>query len=166
METHSVGIDQLIRRMPHGGVQSEAFAAYQRGEFTFEQWVTTEAIESAKRAPTFDPKHYPVMPGSVREYCQDRIENRIQYDATMALRLGNWFQAVNHIYRSNQERIEHFHWGTEKMREVKLEQFAQQFRQARERFEQVSLDFETADLALRTKALDAMAREKGRRDSA
>jgi hypothetical protein len=153
-----LSIDALIKRLPNGGLASEAFLSLQRGEMTFEQWITTEALESAKRAPGQDPKHYPPMPDSVRSYCEARIQHRQPYDKALALKLGTWFDLVNRTYRWNQERIEHFAWGEEKMREVKLDQFAQMFTTARERFEQVKLDCETAALALRTKALDADAR--------
>jgi hypothetical protein len=155
-------VAQVIREIP-GRFGSLAFQGFRAGEIGFEDWITYEAIASAETAGDWHPRPYSLLPDALRNYCLGRVDRTTPYDGALALKLGFWFHRNFTALQFNNERLEHFIWVLERMRDKKLEALEAKSLAIVTRFQLAMPPLEDTELCLKTKERDAWDREKAKK---
>lgn len=158
MELHKT----LGQFRPDNTIDSSAFQSFMAGELTQDQWTEYAAISDSKRCHEAHPRTYVQLSEPLRNYCMARVEDRLQYDATIAKRLGAWFAALQDAWLHNRERLGHYGWAASKIEGRAIGGAYAALCAARDRFALARIPEDDVRICLETKKRDAWARDKTR----
>lgn len=147
---------------PPSGVGAEIFRMYVRKEIDFPTYLEMTAITVSKDAHKIAPRAFPVMPSGLRAYCQDRVDQRREYDAETGKRLGVWVWRCIRISEENSADLSLLLWAKEKLLPTGLKREIEEIDQAIPEFMKVEMPKSDFSVATQAQALDSLAREKTR----
>lgn len=145
---------------PPTGIGFEIFQMYVKKETDFKTYLEMNAVTVAKDAHKIRPQSFPAMPGVLRAYCQERIQQRRDYEVETGKRLGNWVKSIIYISEQNAADFSLLLWAKEKIEATGLKSELAAIESSLPEFERVRCPFDDLKLATETQEIDASAREQ------
>lgn len=141
-------------------VGSETFRMYMRKEIDFKTYVEMNAVAIAKEAHRIRPRLFPAMPGALRAYCQERIQQRRDYDVQAGNRLGVWVWRCIRTSEENSADSSLLLWAKEKLIPTGLQVEIETIEEALTEFAKVTAPHADMLDAVGAQKVDAIARDK------
>lgn len=145
-----------------GSPEADLFFRHQKGEMSFDEYLKANAVLSASHCDHArnQPRAYIPMLPILRDYCEDRILDRTEYDRHKAKKLGVWFHGIRQALEFNQERLEFYAWAVEKTTGIGAGAVNEKLSNALNRFKFCRIPAEEIRLCMQTKKLDSYAADK------